>query len=359
MILKDTALFIGKERDISWINVSKAICMLLVFAYHTGVYLDYNSPLYHFYAPFFTNTFFFVSGYLIFRKQLAQGVIDIPVKSWAGRSGGGRKMLSSIVNKIVFPTIFFSLINFLLKTLLRSKGFQVWDLISDTILGGSLWFTCALAVAELIVFAILLSRKRSIWFYLTLSLIIAFVGIMIAHAGISIKGNTSIPWYYKTGMIATLFISVGGLFGKYEKQVDSILCKYHNVPAWGVAFIYVLLAMTVPLPIKTAINTCSLNLLGLGLSGISIIAMVYLCKLIPSQRSIQWLGRHTLGMYFLSGGIPNIIAIVVNRFGVNMNYMLFLALSIFAYVLAAIGVWILDKHIPFVFDTRKLISHRV
>ena len=38
--------------------------------------------------PFFTNAFFFVSGYLLFRKQLAPNVISQNISNWMSSWGG-------------------------------------------------------------------------------------------------------------------------------------------------------------------------------------------------------------------------------------------------------------------------------
>ena len=65
------------KKNIIWINTAKALCMLFVFLYHAEWYLDFRLlKVDGFYHPFYINCFFFLSGYLLFRKQLSQPVIN-------------------------------------------------------------------------------------------------------------------------------------------------------------------------------------------------------------------------------------------------------------------------------------------
>ena len=60
------------NKNINWINVVKALCIIFVFLRHCGNY--YGAHLGWFdgvYLPFYVNAFFFVSGYLLFWKQLS------------------------------------------------------------------------------------------------------------------------------------------------------------------------------------------------------------------------------------------------------------------------------------------------
>ncbi len=61
-----------RGKDINWINALKALCILFVFLRHSEGY--YGCDLGWFdglILPFYVNAFFFVSGYLLFWKQLS------------------------------------------------------------------------------------------------------------------------------------------------------------------------------------------------------------------------------------------------------------------------------------------------
>lgn len=61
------------KKNILWINLLKGICMISVYLLHAEVYTgmawvkSYGFVL----QPFYVNAFFFVSGYLLFRKWLS------------------------------------------------------------------------------------------------------------------------------------------------------------------------------------------------------------------------------------------------------------------------------------------------
>lgn len=62
-----------RSKGINWINALKAICIILVFLRHSEAY--YGKDLGWFDGLFLTvyvNAFFFVSGYLLFWKQLSE-----------------------------------------------------------------------------------------------------------------------------------------------------------------------------------------------------------------------------------------------------------------------------------------------
>lgn len=86
------------SKNIIWINLAKAICMMSVYVLHSEVYYGINSISYgHFLQPFYVNAFFFISGYLFFRKQL-QTVEHYSFTNF-------RENLQNILFRLVIPTI--------------------------------------------------------------------------------------------------------------------------------------------------------------------------------------------------------------------------------------------------------------
>ena len=78
----------GNSKSINWINAVKALCIILVFLRHSenyyGVHLGWVDGLY---LTIYVNAFFFVSGYLLFWKQLSEPRILEDRKryiSWGG-----------------------------------------------------------------------------------------------------------------------------------------------------------------------------------------------------------------------------------------------------------------------------------
>ena len=67
----------NSKKNINWINAVKAICMISIYFIHCQSYYGYWIPgvVNGLITPFYVNAFFFVSGYLLFRKQLSAPMI--------------------------------------------------------------------------------------------------------------------------------------------------------------------------------------------------------------------------------------------------------------------------------------------
>lgn len=95
------------ENRISWIDYGKCLCMLLVILAHTWSYYtgDLNIFL-HLMRPTRLLVFFFISGYLIRLESF-----DF------------KKMMKSIIKKLMFPYFIFTLIIWLPKHFVRGGDF--------------------------------------------------------------------------------------------------------------------------------------------------------------------------------------------------------------------------------------------
>lgn len=81
-----------EKLELSWINTVKAICMFTVFLNHSEYYYGYETPVIGpIYRPLFVNSFFFLSGYLLFRKQWSVDYMHMSIKEWMNANGGGAK----------------------------------------------------------------------------------------------------------------------------------------------------------------------------------------------------------------------------------------------------------------------------
>ena len=106
------------KSEINWINALKAICIIFIYVHHCEFYCEYDLGVFRsFYKPFFTNAFFFVSGYLLFRKQLSADIVKLSVKEWMPTWGG--QFLNNVLFKLIIPTMLFTALTFLPKLMLR------------------------------------------------------------------------------------------------------------------------------------------------------------------------------------------------------------------------------------------------
>lgn len=206
-------------KEIPWVDNIKGICIILVILYHYGIFIGYDASKWiYFIFPFFTNSFFFTSGYLIFRKQLNTEIIKKRLKEWINTDG--IKMVKNIFYKLVIPSLIFSTLIYFSKTLIRNNGISLNAFIHDTILGGSLWFTSSLVIAELLVLFFLFIRTNKIIIYLCTASITCVIGLLLYYSSPSFIHN--IPWFWNTGCVASLFLVFGGLLCTIEDYVDSI-----------------------------------------------------------------------------------------------------------------------------------------
>ena len=80
-----------ESNNIFWVDAVKAICIIVVYFAHAEIYTDYTiMPINNVFRPFYVNAFFFVSGYLLFRRQWSESMLKQTLKEWLKPYGGGR-----------------------------------------------------------------------------------------------------------------------------------------------------------------------------------------------------------------------------------------------------------------------------
>lgn len=115
--------------------------------------LPCSASLSAWFKPFYVNVFFFISGYLLFKKYRKIRFEKLDRKSWDNQYG--TLLLSNIIFKIAIPTVIFSTIVLLKYVIRNDAGNFDFRIIKDTIISPSMWFTSALTVSELILYFIL------------------------------------------------------------------------------------------------------------------------------------------------------------------------------------------------------------
>ena len=211
------------KSEIVWIDWVKCIGMFFVYWCHVVQLGSNPSPINVPYGLWFVNAFFFISGYLIFAKQLTPKSMEVCGTDFLKNSIAEKGMLSSILFKIAIPSIVFSSINYVLKVILGVLPLSLNTYFFTSFIRGSEWFTCALTVAELIIFMLLLTRWNNMLNYVLAGIAVAFIGKYLQDSNVLIMGNEDLPWFYKSGMIACLFIVFGGLFSEYEENVAKLV----------------------------------------------------------------------------------------------------------------------------------------
>lgn len=341
----------NQNKDIYWINALKAICMIFVYFGHSelfyGAYID---PINWFRLTFNTNAFFFISGYLLFWKQLTPPRIDADFKNYI--NGGMRKTAGNIFHRIIIPSIIFAILVFFPKNLLRGSAFSVKDFIYDTIGGTTFWFTSALVVAEFLLLLLLTTRRKNIWFYVPFCIVLALLGKFLAVKGINLVSESgSFPWHYKQALISLAYIAAGGLYWRYENQIRKILKKWVLIVLTA-AFVVVVLLWHDKMEFITSL--CRINLFGYFVTIWASVLLIELCRAIPEIKALSFIGQNTLGYYFLSGAVPNVLALLALKFIPGLHWWVLLLLWVLNLFAATLLVKILNRWFPWMWDLRKI-----
>jgi len=341
------------KKDIYWINALKAICMIFIYYGHSELYYGvYVEQVDWFRLTFNTNAFFFVSGYLLFWKQLTPPRIDASSNQFI--KGGMLKTMGNILFRIIIPSVIFSVIVFFPKNLLRGDAFTIKEFMYDTIGGTTCWFTSALAVAEIILLLLLITRQKSIWFYVPFCVVLSIIGWWLADKGINlIKGTSSFPWQYKQALISLSYIAAGGIYWRYEKQIRKILNKWFLM-ILTLAYVLIVILLHDKMEFITSLN--QINLFGFFVTIWATILLIELCRAIPEMKALSFIGQNTMGYYFLSGAVPNIMAILVIRLIPDYHWGILLLLWILCLIISTLIIKAMNRWTPWFFDLRLLKS---
>ncbi|MBO4724177.1 MAG: acyltransferase [Bacteroidaceae bacterium] len=320
-----------KRVEISWVNWARAICIVLIYFAHSVEISGQPIPdwLHCLYSYVYVNVFFFVSGFLILGKKVQP---------------------SNIFFRIMVPAVIFSILEYFPKVLLRGGELSAVSFMTETLGGGTYWFLSALAVAQLIIWALQKTGIKSIWFYVLCSVLLGLAGIMISRSGFAVIGyDDSFPWKYKQGMICTLFMSAGALYGKYIGN--------RSLPTW--AFLSLTCAYVLGCVLFTghmgdsSVLYCSLQVSGFLWSMVGILCVVEFCRRLPECGLIRYVGRNTILFYMMSGAIPTVLTIMFNRY-LTLNAISLLLIFVLSFAIAMIATMIIVRYMPFVKDLRTL-----
>lgn len=347
----------GDNKTINWINWIKCICIIFVYLNHSEIYAGDYLCIRPVYRPFFVNAFFFVSGYLLFKKQLATTAINERARNWIAKNGLGMIMLKNIFFKLAVPTILFSAIMFIPKVVLRGKGISVNLFIHDTLLGGSIWFTSALAIAELLLIVPLLFRIKNVWIYVVYSSALTFLSYILYSYNVTLNGDPTIPWYYKSGMSATIIMSLGGVYWKYEEFIDKFLSRKKIL-----LFLPMVILLLIYYYINNSTINVNINLDSIGICSLLIICtciyiVIRICKILPQCGLVDFWGRNTIGLYLFCGGIPNLFATILQQ--INIPHVVVLPITfILSIATALLSVIIINKYMPYLYDLRLINANK-
>ena len=315
-----------QKKEIFWINVVRAVCMICVFVLHAESRYGINSfPYSYFFKPFFLTSFFFVSGYLFFK----------------GTEVDYRHKFRSIIGKLIWPYFIFCSLIWIPKMIYRSRDMSfsnyAWDLLGGT----ASWFIAALVVAQILLMLFVWVSYRccrsdcwSVYF---------FIGVILYFWAeyLETKGLPAYPWHYKEAFRALPFMFLGGLFRKYESKLDSLVSIKVSLISGGGYLILMLCALKYGW--ESSLYSLLISILGVHF-------LVSLSRYIPNIGWLNYIGKNSIIFYFLSGGVPAIWGLIFKQIFPEPYYVVSLLVTVISVMTVYPIAYFLNRYCPVVTD---------
>ena len=342
------------KKDINWINALKALCILFVFLRHCENYYGEDfGRIDGLYLPFYVNGFFFISGYLLFWKQLSVPRISETYKEYLG--GSGKTLFCNVFFRIIIPSIIFASIEFLPKKIIKGGSGSIWDFFIETIGGCTYWFTSALVIAELIFLLLLLTRKQNVWFYAIIAFVFSAFGKYLFATDFSfLEGFSSFPWNYKHGLLCMCYLAFGALYWKYETAIRRVIVNKWLLTPLVIVYIVGSFVFKPYLSEGYMTSLGFLHPVGAIWSVIATILLIEVCRKIPRIPFLTFIGQNSIGFYFMSGALPIVLSLVAKRIVPGSHWLIILPVFICCVTVSYLAMIVLKRWTPWLFDLRLM-----
>lgn len=329
------------SKNITWINTLKAICMFSVYLVHSEIYYGINTISYgYILQPFYVSAFFFVSGYLFFKKNIQTVTNYNWDVFWIN--------IQNIIFRLIIPTIIFASIIYLPKLFFHSKNISITQYLYDVFGGISYWFTSALAVSQIILLCLLFLRKKTILPYLISTIIFFIIAIYLCNID-----TTPFPWYYKSGLGATFFLTLGGLYQQFEHKINHHIGRIFSLFLIAIYLICIIYDISNS-ELKFIITNMKFNISGLIVSILGITSIIIVCKQLPKFKIIEYIGKNSIIFYFFSGALPASIGLVFQKMFPEKTYLITLTVALLSISIGYLLTYVIVNYLSWLTDFRKL-----
>ena len=308
---------------IGWIDFLRGVSMILILVFHTEVYFkEFNVTPYYIYTTNAIVLFYFISGYLTHHSAL-------------------HSSLRRIVRSLLIPYFVFTSLIALPKVFIRGSEINLADIAVLILSGRASWFIVALMVAELMFILLLwISRGKHSWLFIVA--VICFVTYYL------IPFNQHNYWQWQDALLAFDFLYAGYLYRQYASLFHTI-----NRPFYS--FLFLLLLITIKIyeyPLNLPMRNIAIENIPLFLADsiVWLLLVITLIRYIPRQRMVEWTGQHSIVYYFMAGGCPLVVSILMRKAGLPYDgymYRYWIALAL-TYVLATAITWLIYRYIPYI-----------
>lgn len=306
-----------------WIDMMRGFCMVAIIIDHTIIYYaGAENTDYFFFVYQVLAGFFFLSGYLFYRE--GKEAFDLKQK------------IHSIFRRLVVPYFLFTSLMAIPKALAHHQELS-WNIVTNILNGHASWFVAAMIVSCLL-FSLLLkvSGQRLA--------VISIVAMSCLLFTICQELLTFTFWHWKEAVHFLFFMYVGYLFHRFQNGVTRGIMT----PGKGVlAFSLFLLVMSKYLYLQGMIPSHPIlfNLYAVMDSLVCIVVLIQLTQWLPKITQIEWIGKKSIIYYFLCGGVPFGVAMMMNKIGVtySQEIMRLLLAILLTTLILSVFVWVIDR----------------
>lgn len=299
--------------------------MLLILTFHTEVYYrDSGVTPYYVYTTNAIVVFYFISGYLFYRKS--------PFNL--------KNKLTSIFRSMVVPYFLFTTLIAVTKMVLQPESLAWQDALLKIVCGRASWFVVALIVAE-VFFSLFLCIRQARFKWLSAASAVCFISYYL------VDYNQNNFWQWQDALLTFFFLYLGYLYHHKETMLNAIQKPCYSLILLIILVVIKLFELNVDYDMR---NIAVVNpALFLADTIITLLLVISVLKLIPRCSPLEWIGKHSIVYYFLSGAAPLIITLSLHRIGLPCNDSLlrFLMVLIAVYLLSTCLTWIINKYLPF------------
>lgn len=309
-------------KEKSWINTSRAIGIVCVYLYHSEIYMQGDSISGFLYTPFFMAIFFFVSGYLFFASK--KGIKD---------------RFERLLTKMLWPYFLFCSLIYFPKLLARGYDITLNGYFPNIFGGHASWFITALIVLQIIILAGYKWIKDSrLWLIIG---VVFFCIVQFLNDGVD-----NSPWCYKTALQSLWIFALGGVFYKYEVRLVPYISWKSCAPIVAIYLAFV--SILEPFALLRSFNN-EMIILKVFVAILGMMGVIILSYQIKPGRIIQYIGRNTLPLYFMSGGFPLIYSFLLRSIPLN-SFLLSILVFVLSIVSGIISTYLIKRYLPFMLD---------
>lgn len=327
---------INSNNNIKWVNTGRALSMIGIYIAHCNFYylnLESNAMLFSnlFRVPFF----YFISGFLFFRSL---------------EKYTHKEKFEKIIYKLIWPAIFFPALIWIPKMIAHENEMSFLIFLKDIFGGISTWFISSIIVGQLLLLCLTLFIKN-IYFILIITFCL-FVGAFY----LTEIDPTPFPWYYKSGLIASLFLTMGGVFYKNYDKLKKHISIYLLIVSGAISIF--MHFYTLKEGIYNNIMQAQYENIPLGLFNniIGIIFMIQLCHYLPSIKWLEYIGKNSIIFYFFVGGVPLVLGYLTKTFIPFDGYTMTLLVTILSIVIVFPISYIINNYFSWSLDFSKIIN---